>query len=81
MNDEMNFTSYLSQLSRPEFAKCKIFQMEREKTALNTILSRINALSSRVTEVVRRHEGPSPKSLDLDENFKSESESFYLKMK
>ena len=33
MNDEMNFTLYLSKLSRPEFAKCKIFQMEREKTA------------------------------------------------
>ena len=26
--------------------------------------------SSRVAEVVRRHKGPSPKSLDLDENFK-----------
>ena len=26
--------------------------------------------SSRVAEVVRRHEGSSPKSLDLDENFK-----------
>ena len=25
---------------------------------------------NRVAEVVRRHEGPSPKSLDLDENFK-----------
>ena len=25
--------------------------------------------SSRVAEVVRRHEGPSPKSLDLNENF------------
>ena len=33
MNDEMNFTLYLSKLSRPEFAKCKICQMEREKTA------------------------------------------------
>ena len=38
MNDEMNFTSYLSQLSRPEFAKCKIFQMEGEETALNILL-------------------------------------------
>ena len=70
MNDEMNFTLYLSKLSRPEFAKCKIFQMERKKTALNTILSRINAFSSRVTEVVQRHKGPSPKSMDMEENFK-----------
>ena len=38
-------------------------------------------IGPRVAEVVQRHEGPSPKSLDLDENFKSESESFYLKMK
>ena len=68
MNDEMNFTLYLSKLSRPEFAKCKIFQMEREKKLL--VLSQINTLSSRVTEVVRRHEGHSPKSMDLDENFK-----------
>ena len=27
-------------------------------------------VSARVAEVVRKHEGPSPKSLDLNENFK-----------
>ena len=65
MNDEMNFTLYLIKLSRPEFAKCKIFQMEREKTAF------ANKRTFKQDErFVRRHEGPSPKSLDLGENFK-----------
>ena len=31
MIDEMNFTLYLSKPSQPEFAECKIFQMERKK--------------------------------------------------
>ena len=30
----------------------------------------------RVAEVVRRHQGPSPKSLELDENFKHEINYF-----
>ena len=39
-------------------------------TTSETASFSISILSFRVAEVVRRHEGPSPKSLDSDENFK-----------
>ena len=32
-----------------------------------------SARHNRVAEVVRKHEGPSPKSLDWDENFRQKS--------
>ena len=38
-------------------------------TTSETASFSISILSFRVAEVVRRHEGPSLKSLDLDENF------------
>ena len=50
------------------------FILERQLLPLNIhffpLLANIGLAGSRVAEVVRRHEGPSPKSLDSDKKFK-----------
>ena len=66
-------------MERSEFFEMQIISGETQTSRKSWIAKLIGSKSlleifkiklARVAEVVRRHEGPSPKSLDLEENFK-----------
>ena len=60
-------TRYLRVQQAPEYSDCTVVKYSKFEFQSQT---QYNTARVRVAKVVRRHEGPSSKSLDSDENFK-----------